>query len=145
MSSIPDSLGAIIRACQTHYSNDSIAELEHSLPHKEEKNWGGGRVGILCYFAFFLLSPPKTWHYCLLFSFIPLKRQASPQPYIPMPANKFSGTGMALVGSWGTIQKRLLWFMVELAVSFHYHFLKWGMFSDALCRGFHNLNRHSQN
>lgn len=57
MSSVPDSLGAVIRGCQTHYSNDSIAELERSLLHREEKkkNWErGGRVEILCYFACFL-------------------------------------------------------------------------------------------
>lgn len=45
MSSVPDSLGAVIRGCQTHYSNDSIAELERSLLHREEKKKKIGREG----------------------------------------------------------------------------------------------------
>lgn len=103
MSSIPDSLGAVIWACQTHYGNDSIAELEHSLLHRKgrgKKVWGGvrgSRAGIMCCFAFFLAPLLKMWPSLLCFPFCSVKQTE-------MAANQVTKSDHTVsLGSWGTI------------------------------------------
>lgn len=78
---VPDSLGALGWACQTHYGNDRTAELEHSLLHREEKTAErGSRVNISRYFAFCL--PPSTWCDSSFIVFYYITKISQCKPYI---------------------------------------------------------------
>lgn len=93
MSSVPDSLGAVIRGCQTHYSNDSIAELERSLLHREEKKkklgerGPGGNLVLFCLFSLF--SPPQMWHPSSFVFFYSMKKINKQATIYPEPSQVF--------------------------------------------------------